>query len=57
MFTIVFKYLLFFNFNKRVRRTFSGEYIVFVGEPQLFCALTSDGSNAGPSYLCDTTTL
>lgn len=50
MFTIVFKYLLFFNFNnKRVRRTFSGGYIVFVGMPHPSCAMTLHSSSTGPS--------
>lgn len=49
MFTIVFKYLLFFNFNnKRVRRTFSGGYIVFVGMPHASCAITIHSSDTGP---------
>lgn len=51
MFTIVFKYLLFFNFNnKRVRRTFSGGYFVFVGMTHPSYAITSDSSHTVPSW-------
>lgn len=51
MFTIVFKYLLFFNFNnKRVRRTFLEDTLCLLACLTPSYAITSDSSHTGPSW-------